>query len=97
MLTKLVRCGVGRAAAQVEAELEARAARLAGMVRGEDGKIVSGEQQAAEGRRVYVGGMPFSYDQDTIHSFWEYCGEVAPPRSPPPLPHPLTPRLPAPA
>jgi len=62
---------------KVEAEMEARAARLTGMVRNKDGAIVSSTEQAAgDGRRVYVGGMPFSYDEETIREYWEYCGEL---------------------
>uniref|UniRef100_A0A061R067 Nucleolin n=1 Tax=Tetraselmis sp. GSL018 TaxID=582737 RepID=A0A061R067_9CHLO len=60
---------------QVEAEMDARAARLSGMVRTEEGRLVRGAAPE-EGRRLYIGGMPFSYDEDAIREYWEYCGEV---------------------
>lgn len=27
-------------------------------------------------RRVFVGGMPFSYEVDTIREYWSFCGEI---------------------
>lgn len=27
-------------------------------------------------RRVYVGGMPFSYTEEDVRAYWEYCGEI---------------------
>eukprot|EP00887_Chlorella_sp_A99_P005571 scaffold1.g5571.t1 len=27
-------------------------------------------------RRVYVGGMPYSYSESQVREYWEYCGEV---------------------
>ncbi|KAK9837126.1 hypothetical protein WJX81_004857 [Elliptochloris bilobata] len=28
-------------------------------------------------RRVFVGGMPFSYEEDEVREYWSYCGDVA--------------------
>jgi len=40
-----------------------------------------GGRSAAAGdplaRRVFVGGMPFSYEEDDVRAYWEWCGEVA--------------------
>jgi len=27
-------------------------------------------------RRIYAGGMPFSWDEQEVRSYWEWCGEV---------------------
>lgn len=54
--------------------MEARVARLTGQVPSGGGASTSGSAGAI--RRVYVGGMPFSYDEDAIRTYWEYCGEV---------------------
>lgn len=26
--------------------------------------------------RVYVGGMPFTYEEDSIREFWSFCGPI---------------------
>ena len=28
------------------------------------------------GCRVYVGGMPFSYEEDSIREYWSFCGPI---------------------
>lgn len=56
--------------------MEHRVARLTGLIRNENGEIINPVQEEEDGRRVYVGGMPFWYDVDTIKEYWEYCGEV---------------------
>lgn len=27
-------------------------------------------------RRVFVGGMPFHYEEDDVREYWSYCGEI---------------------
>ena len=26
--------------------------------------------------RVFVGGMPFSYEEEAIREYWSFCGEI---------------------
>ena len=26
--------------------------------------------------RVFVGGMPFTYEEDTIREYWNFCGAI---------------------
>lgn len=35
------------------------------------------EEGIEDKRKIYIGGMPFHYDEAGIREFWEYCGEVS--------------------
>jgi nucleolin len=55
-------------AAQVEAETDLKLARLKALdAADKDGYVP---------RRVFVGGMPYSYTREQVHEYWSWCGEV---------------------
>ncbi|GBF98079.1 hypothetical protein Rsub_10307 [Raphidocelis subcapitata] len=54
--------------AQVEAETEAKLARLHA--------IDSADKDGNVPRRVFVGGMPYSYSREQIEEYWGWCGEI---------------------
>ncbi|CAK0785027.1 hypothetical protein CVIRNUC_008232 [Coccomyxa viridis] len=37
---------------------------------------VMGEGAQSTERRVFVGGMPFSYEEDDVWDYWGYCGDI---------------------
>lgn len=39
-------------------------------------KRVMGEPSGSTERRVFVGGMPFGYEEADVLDYWSYCGEV---------------------
>ncbi|KAK9820477.1 hypothetical protein WJX72_010755 [[Myrmecia] bisecta] len=39
-------------------------------------RIMGVEAPAGLERRVFVGGMPFSYEEEDIREYWSYCGEI---------------------
>ncbi|GIL82358.1 hypothetical protein Vretimale_11830 [Volvox reticuliferus] len=53
--------------ASVEAETEARVARLMALDSTKDGFVP---------RRIWVSGLPHEFDEETIREYWGYCGEV---------------------
>ncbi|GLI63843.1 hypothetical protein VaNZ11_006945, partial [Volvox africanus] len=53
--------------ASVEAETEARIARLMALDSTKDGFVP---------RRIWVSGLPHEFDEETIREYWGYCGEV---------------------
>ncbi|EFJ49066.1 hypothetical protein VOLCADRAFT_90315 [Volvox carteri f. nagariensis] len=53
--------------ADVEAETEARLARLMALDSTKDGFVP---------RRIWVSGLPHEFDEATVREYWSYCGEV---------------------
>ena len=45
-----------------------------------DANVASALQEEEEDpyvpRRVYIGGMPYSYTEEQVREFWEYCGPI---------------------
>ncbi|EIE27417.1 RNA-binding domain-containing protein [Coccomyxa subellipsoidea C-169] len=39
-------------------------------------KRVMGEPSGSTERRVFVGGMPFGYEESDVLDYWSYCGEI---------------------
>ncbi|KAI8476218.1 MAG: hypothetical protein J3K34DRAFT_516642 [Monoraphidium minutum] len=57
-----------KVAAQVEAETDAKLARLIA--------IDSADKDGYVPRRVFVGGMPYSYSREQVEEYWSYCGPI---------------------